>query len=256
MGGPRAAVRRKRRHDVSKFIDLASQRFGRLTVIERAENSNAGQAKWLCKCDCGNHKVVAGYQLRGGYIQSCGCLQRDRASESSKKFNSFRISGEVVHVKLSNSDKEMMVDLDVWEQAKVYCWSESRGYAGTNMPGRRGQRRKKGAWIKFHIYAFPDCPSGMVRDHINGNTLDNRRTNIRFVTAQQNNHNHGRSKVNTSGYTGVRWEADRKKWLARIKINDKAINLGRYARLEDAIAAREAAEIKYFGEYRRKEHTD
>lgn len=241
---------------MSRFIDLTGQRFGRLTVVGRAENDQHGRARWNCKCDCGTPKIVAGCQLRGGYAQSCGCLQKERASLTSKKYNTFRVSGDIVYVKLSNSDKEMMVDLDVWERAKMHCWAESRGYAGTNMPGRRGQRRKQGSWLMFHVFAFPDCASEMIRDHINGNTLDNRRANIRFVTVQQNNHNHGRSKVNTSGHTGVRWEEGRKKWLARIKINDKAINLGRYSRLEDAIAARKSAEIKYFGEYRRKEHTD
>ena len=191
---------------MSRLIDLTGQRFGRLTVVERAENRSTGQAKWFCKCDCGNHKVVAGYQLRGGYIQSCGCLQKEQASKASRKYNEFRVSGDIVYVKMSNTDNEMLVDLDVWERAKNYCWYEKNGYACTNV-GERKIRRG----LLFHVLAFPDCPIGLVRDHINGNRLDNRRANIRFITTQQNNYNHGKNKVNTSGHTGVRWEKSRGK---------------------------------------------
>ena len=235
---------------MSKTIDLAGQRFGRLMVLSRAENTKAGQAKWLCKCDCGETKVVSGYHLRSGRITSCGCYQKERASEYSKKYNGYRVDGKTVFVKMSNSDREMIVDSDVWESTKRFCWYENpHGYAETNVPiGARKSRR-----VMFHVMVFTDCPSGLYRDHINGNRLDNRRANIRYVTTQQNNHNHGKSKKNTSGYPGIRWEADRGKWLARIKFNDRTINLGKYSRIEDAVHARKEAEKKYFGEYRRKE---
>lgn len=235
---------------MSKAIDLTGQKFGRLTVISRAGNTKAGQAKWLCKCDCGKQTTVAGYQLRGGYTKSCGCYQRARASYCSKKYNDYRVDDKTVFVKMSNSDNEMMVDPDVWESTKKFCWYENlNGYAETNVPiGPRKSKR-----VMFHVMVFTDCPSGLFRDHINGNRLDNRKVNIRYVTKQQNNHNHGKSKKNTSGYPGIRWEEDRGKWLARIKFNDRTINLGRYSRIEDAVHARKEAEKKYFGEYRRKE---
>ena len=234
---------------MSKVIDLTGKSFGRLTVVSRAENTKAGQAKWLCKCDCGRTKVVSGYHLRGGHIASCGCYQKERASECSKKDNEYRVDGKNVFVKLTNSGREMVVDSDVWEQVKRFCWYEnSRGYAEANVPaGARKSRR-----VMLHVMVFSDCPDGLFRDHINGNRLDNRRANIRYVTAQQNNHNHGRSKRNTSGYTGVRWEEDRQKWLVRIKVNNRDINLGRYSTLESAVEARKEAEKKYFGDYRRK----
>ena len=55
------------------LIDLTGMRFGRLTVIER-DAARGREAKWLCKCDCGNTKVVQGNHLRAGSIRSCGCL--------------------------------------------------------------------------------------------------------------------------------------------------------------------------------------
>lgn len=52
---------------------LIGQRFGRLTVIERAENHNDRNAKWLCRCDCGETCVAYGINLKAGRTISCGC---------------------------------------------------------------------------------------------------------------------------------------------------------------------------------------
>lgn len=60
--------------------DLTGQHFGRLTVIEFVKNQG-----WKCQCDCGNIIYVEGSNLKNGNTKSCGCLQRDRASESSYK---------------------------------------------------------------------------------------------------------------------------------------------------------------------------
>lgn len=62
-----------------KLNNLIGQRFGRLVVIERAENSKSGRVQWLCKCDCRNTCVVAANNL-GRTTSSCGCL----ADESRK----------------------------------------------------------------------------------------------------------------------------------------------------------------------------
>lgn len=67
-----------------KRIDLTGQRFGRLTVIEYDHAEHDG-AHWLCKCDCGNEKVVAGYLLRNGGAKSCGCLKSDASREKLEK---------------------------------------------------------------------------------------------------------------------------------------------------------------------------
>jgi len=55
------------------------------------------------------------------------------------------------------------------------------------------------------------------------------------------------SKNNTSGTKGVSWDNSRMKWIAHISINKKHVGLGRYEKLEDAIKARKAAEVKYWG---------
>lgn len=59
------------------FKDLTGQKFGRLTVIERAENGKNGSTRWLCRCECGNEKIIEGGHLRSHKIKSCGCLLTD-----------------------------------------------------------------------------------------------------------------------------------------------------------------------------------
>ena len=62
-----------------RFKDLTGQRFGMLTVIERAEdyvNVNGNHVlRYLCKCDCGNEKAVLASDLKCGRVKSCGCLK-------------------------------------------------------------------------------------------------------------------------------------------------------------------------------------
>ena len=57
--------------------------YGYLTVIERAENTKEGRARWLCQCKCGNTVVVLGKHLRSGNTKSCGCYQKERATQSN-----------------------------------------------------------------------------------------------------------------------------------------------------------------------------
>lgn len=71
-----------------RIIDLVGLKFGRLTVIKRANNcteqENKGGTKWLCECECGNKIVTLGRSLKSGATKSCGCLCRERASENSR----------------------------------------------------------------------------------------------------------------------------------------------------------------------------
>lgn len=65
---------------MSKLIDLTGQRFGRLTVIERAENAPNRAIQWYCKCDCGKETTVVNSSLKSGRTRSCGCLSVEKAT--------------------------------------------------------------------------------------------------------------------------------------------------------------------------------
>jgi len=71
-----------------------------------------------------------------------------------------------------------------------------------------------------------DTPEGLVTDHINHNTLDNRRCNLRNVSNRENGSNLKRKSECSSQYVGVTWNKRARKWLAHIKINGKTKHLG------------------------------
>lgn len=60
---------------MGKIHDLTNKTFGKLLVLQRAENDKQGQPMWLCKCECGNYTKVRGYELRKLRTKSCGCGQ-------------------------------------------------------------------------------------------------------------------------------------------------------------------------------------
>lgn len=91
-------------------------------------------------------------------------------------------------------------------------------------------------------------------DHINGNSLDNHRNNIRIATTQLNAANRGKQKNNTSGYKGVFKRNEsyyqlKSKFRAMIRVNQKLIRLGTFDNPEDAARAYDRASREYFGEF-------
>lgn len=81
-------------------------------------------------------------------------------------------------------------------------------------------------------------------DHINGVKTDNAISNLRDVTHQENGKNQRIHKNNTSGASGVYFDRERKKWVARIKHNGTRLNLGRFGDFDSAVRARARAEKK------------
>ena len=67
------------------FKDITGKIYGRLTVLKRVENSQQGDAMWLCQCDCGNQTITKGSSLRNGATRSCGCYHMERTIESTTK---------------------------------------------------------------------------------------------------------------------------------------------------------------------------
>jgi len=92
-------------------------------------------------------------------------------------------------------------------------------------------------------------PAGFVVDHINGDTLDNRKSNLRICTQQQNSFN-SRSKNPISGYKGV--YKNKKKWHSQLMIDGKHIVGGSFASPLEAAQSYDKLAEKYFGEFAKK----
>jgi hypothetical protein len=142
---------------------------------------------------------------------------------------------------------KIKIDKEDAERCKEYHWSinlRQNKYAyATN--------REVGLLHRF-IMKINDIE--YVIDHINGDFLDNRKSNLRACRSIDNSRNRNINKNNSSGVKGVFWYTHciTPKWVAYIRVEWKRIHLGYFDKLEDAILARKEAELKYFGEFSRE----
>lgn len=142
-------------------------------------------------------------------------------------------------------DKEALVDdcdYDYLTQCRWYFHSE--GYAVRNTrKGEKGRRMHRVVLARTGINDFEQV------DHINGDKLDNRRSNLRPATNAENSRNAKVGKNNKTGVKGVSWHRGAGKFQVHIMVNRKSIYLGLYDSLEQASKAYREAAKKYFGDF-------
>jgi hypothetical protein len=137
-----------------------------------------------------------------------------------------------------------IVDDEDFDELSKYKWHcSSYGYAIRII--RIGLKRKT-IWMHRLIVGTPD---GMDTDHINGNRLDNRRTNLRVCTTTQNVRNATKRENTSSRFKGVYWCKRVSKWMARVSLNSKGIYLGYFDDEIDAAKAYNEAAQKHYGEF-------
>lgn len=230
------------------IVDISGQRFGKLVVENFAYTKN-NRAYWNCICDCGNRCVKMGKYLRNGDTKSCGCHVIEKAQKMGKSNinrNKYEIleDGKTVKVYFNNTNNYFLCDLEDWQSiADMFTWHESeQGYARTILDNDNHK------FMFFHSYVLNEFPSkNKICDHINRNKLDNRRQNLRLVTINENNINQKKYKNNKSGHTGVYYHSSINKWVAYLGYQKQNINCGTFDSFEEAVDAREKAELKYYG---------
>jgi hypothetical protein len=229
---------------MKKYKDLTNVIFGKWKVLHYDDiKSKNKKPYYVCECQCSLHtiKLVLLESLKNGKSKSCGCLQKEKLINNNiarKKYNQYNLSG-VYGIGYILTGEEFYFDLEDYDKIKDCYWMlTDKGYI-------RSSVRTKGTFLHQNILNFP---FGVI-DHINHNTLDNRKINLRITTYQLNRCNSKLNKNNSSKTTGVKWEKDREKWAAYITLKYKTIRLGSFNDINDAIIARKNAEEKFFKEF-------
>ncbi len=107
-------------------------------------------------------------------------------------------------------------------------FADSQGYAArTEYLGGGRRNRKRYRTVRMHRVLL-NVPPGLYVDHINGNTADNRRINLRPATKQQNGINHRKRQGCSSRFKGVQWRADRRRWLVKVQVARKQVLIGHF----------------------------
>lgn len=140
---------------------------------------------------------------------------------------------------------EVLIDDEDEDLYDKHTWHKDiNGYASTNI--RINSKYKK---FNFHRMIMDIEDSKVCVDHINHNTLDNRRSNLRLVTCHQNAMNRKSHKNTLSIFKGISFRKDCKKWQARIMYNYKLIHLGLFESEIEAAKAYDQKAKELFGEF-------
>jgi hypothetical protein len=161
-----------------------------------------------------------------------------------------RIEGNIAYVPLSRG---MEAIIDACDVPLVNKWTWSvQVQARANYACRADRSSGKQAYFLLHRVIM-DAPPNMQVDHIDGDGLNNRRSNLRLATVAENHRNLRKPSNNTSGYKGVSWRKDRSKWRAAIRVDGRLITLGTFDCPQRAHVAYCEASARLHGEFGRVE---
>lgn len=205
----------------------AGNKYGLLTIVSEGPKAEyLGKRQVWCKCDCGNEALtlVPTNNLVSGNTTSCGCV----GIESRKTHGMSHTRTYQIH--------EGMLRRCRPDLAEDFPYHAGKGIKVCE------------EWRSFEAF-FADmgeCPDGLSLDRIdpNGNY---EKDNCRWATNSWQGYNKGLDPNNSSGKSGVSWYTQNEKWSAEIHVENQHIRLGMFPNFEDAVKAREEAELKYYG---------
>ena len=140
-----------------------------------------------------------------------------------------------LYTEFDDEDKELVAS------RKWYAVKQKTFYVASYQPGNK-------PLLKLHRFLLGVTDPKIFVDHINHNTLDNRRCNLRICTPQQNNMNAKKTK-GLWPFKGVAFDSRKNYWYARIRHNNHLYHLGTFYKIEDAARAYNVKAIELFGEF-------
>lgn len=212
--------------------DLTGKKIGSLKVLEYVFHKHKTK-NYRCLCDCGKKSIINTRQIykKTGTCKFCGHVMKWEPIDEDG----------VCKIPLSNSKEFAIIDSDEIHKVEGKSWWISNlGYITHYVPDETN--------LLLHRQIM-DAPKNKVVDHIDHNLLDNRKINLRICLKRENCWNRKASKRNKTGVNGVYLGKDGK-YRVSITVNYKKNYLGTYRTIEEAIAVRKEAEVKYYGEFR------
>lgn len=151
------------------------------------------------------------------------------------------------YIELSRGKRAIVDDEDYeWlNQWKWYCKQDNYAARVSTTDNWKTQ-----TFISMHRLIM-NTPTGMTTDHKNGNSLDNRRCNLRIATHSENQFNRGKQKNCSSKYKGIHWDSTYGKWKAKIHKDDTTLHIGYFASETDAAMAYDYKATQLFGQFAR-----
>jgi len=214
---------------MSKPKDWTGRKFERLTAVRNTFTKDVtGNYIWEYLCDCGNKVFVKSGNVVSGHTKSCGC---------------FSIESKTKHGMTGTGDKTY----SSWRKMLCrahYKYEEYRAYYHDVNVCERWTNEQSG-FLNF-LEDMGPRPDGMTLNRKNGSKEYNKQ-NCEWVSYSIQTYDTCKHKNNKSGRTGVSWRNERGVWVATIRSNGKTQNLYYGPSFEEACAAREEAELKYYG---------
>jgi hypothetical protein len=164
--------------------------------------------------------------------------------------NDYENRGEFTTIFLCRKDGielETLIDTEDLPRVKEYNWLASWS-PHSNSYYVRGYVYKNGEKKDIAMHRLiTDAPKHMLVDHVNHDTLDNRKINLRVVTRMENNQNLKGARRNnkSSSIRGVSWHKHVGKWQVRVKVKGVYKNIGYFEELEVAAQKAEEARLEY-----------
>ena len=150
---------------------------------------------------------------------------------------------------LNIKEFEVLIDDDDFERISRHCWTPIRARQNIGLVYFRRVKVIDGKNVDFYLHRMiMDNPVDMVVDHVNRNTLDCRKSNLRIVGQSENCQNQKLKRNNTTGFKGVTFDKANGKFRAMIMKNRKNISIGRFDTVEEAHESYRKKAIEIYGD--------